>query len=110
LPFLVLALLIAPSPAGAQSLPWFTGVGDLAGGSVESVALALAADGSVVVGHSQSTYGPEAFRWTTLLMLLRARELRLISVWHPSFLALLFEPLPLWWDGLLDDLVALDQR
>jgi probable HAF family extracellular repeat protein len=65
LPFLVLALLIAPSPAGAQSLPWFTGVGDLAGGSVESVALAVAAEGSVVVGHSQSIYGAEAFRWTT---------------------------------------------
>jgi probable HAF family extracellular repeat protein len=39
-------------------------VGDLAGGSVESAALAVSADGSVVVGYSESTYGPEAFRWT----------------------------------------------
>lgn len=31
----------------------------------------------------------ETFRLVTLLFLLRARQLRLISVWHPSFLALL---------------------
>lgn len=31
----------------------------------------------------------ETFRIVTLLFLLRARQLRLISVWHPSFLALL---------------------
>lgn len=31
----------------------------------------------------------ETFRIVTLLFLLRARQLRLISIWHPSFLALL---------------------
>jgi hypothetical protein len=44
-----------------------------------------------------------AFRYATLLALLRCRELRLISVWHPSFLSLLLDALPLSWEQLLDD-------
>ena len=35
----------------------------------------------------------ETFRYVTLLCLLRAPELRLISVWHPSFLSLLLDDL-----------------
>lgn len=46
----------------------------------------------------------ESFRHLTLLCLLRCRELRLISVWHPSFLSLLLDALPRHWDELLDDL------
>jgi hypothetical protein len=42
-------------------------------------------------------------RYLTLLCLLRERELRLISVWHPSFLTLLIEALPAHWDELLSD-------
>lgn len=44
------------------------------------------------------------FRKLTLLRLLRARELRLISVWHPAFLTLLLETLESHWGELLDDL------
>lgn len=44
------------------------------------------------------------FRYVTLLFLLRCEDLRLISVWNPTFLALLLEPLPDWWDSLLRDI------
>jgi hypothetical protein len=46
---------------------------------------------------------PETFRYVTLLFLLRRRDLSLISVWHPSFLTLLFEALPGFWERLLRD-------
>ena len=46
----------------------------------------------------------EAFRYATLLSLLRCRELRLVSVWHPSFLSLLLEDLPGHWGALLKDI------
>jgi hypothetical protein len=46
----------------------------------------------------------ETFRYATLLCMLRHEELRLISVWHPSFLALLLQALPNHWEELLDDL------
>jgi len=46
----------------------------------------------------------EAFRYVTLLCLLRCRDLSLVSVWHPSFLTLLLGALPAHWRALLDDL------
>jgi hypothetical protein len=46
----------------------------------------------------------ECSRYLTLLCLLREPELRLISVWHPSFLTLLLDALPAWWEELLHDL------
>jgi hypothetical protein len=46
----------------------------------------------------------ESFRYLTLLCLLRRRDLRLISVWHPSFLTLLFEAMPAAWDALVEDI------
>ncbi len=46
----------------------------------------------------------EDFRYTTLLHLLRARDLSLISVWSPSFLTRLLEPLEAWSDRLSRDL------
>jgi hypothetical protein len=46
----------------------------------------------------------EAFRYTTLLFLLRRRDLSLISVWHPSFLTLLVGALPGFWESLLHDI------
>jgi hypothetical protein len=46
----------------------------------------------------------ECSRYLTLLCLLRESELRLASVWHPSFLALLLDALPVWWEELLYDL------
>jgi hypothetical protein len=48
----------------------------------------------------------DAFRYATLLALLRCRELRLISVWHPSFLSLLLDALPSCWPQLLDDVAS----
>ncbi len=44
------------------------------------------------------------FRHVTLLLLLGCRDLRLVSVWHPSFLSLLLEYLHQNWSALLEDL------
>jgi len=41
------------------------GLGDLPGGTVGSSAKGVSADGSVVVGQSDSASGEEAFRWTS---------------------------------------------
>ena len=46
----------------------------------------------------------DTFRYVTLLCLLRQPELRLISVWNPTFLNLLLSPLSEWWDSLLTDI------
>jgi hypothetical protein len=46
------------------------------------------------------------FRFQTLLHLLRCRELRLISVWHPSFLTLLLDGLSEHWNDLLHELAT----
>jgi probable HAF family extracellular repeat protein len=57
------------SPAGIQAYRWSSAaglqaLGDLSGGNFLSEAYAVSADGSVVVGYSNSQYGDEAFRWT----------------------------------------------
>ena len=54
-------LLGSPSTQAGSS---FTGLSDLAGGSFESYANGVSADGSVAVGLGSSTSGNEAFRWT----------------------------------------------
>jgi hypothetical protein len=46
----------------------------------------------------------EVFRYVTLLCMLRRRDLRLISIWHPSFLDLLLDALPAFWNDLLADI------
>jgi len=51
---------VAPSVPAAS----FRGLGDLPGGDFFSVAMAISADGRVVVGYAKSTSGIEAFRWT----------------------------------------------
>jgi hypothetical protein len=48
----------------------------------------------------------ETFRYQTLMHLLRCRELRLISVWHPSFLVLLLEALPDLWERLIKEIAT----
>lgn len=48
----------------------------------------------------------EAFRYATLLFLLKSRSLALVSVWNPTFLSLLLERLPGWWPALADDIEA----
>lgn len=45
-----------------------------------------------------------SFRYVTLLFLLRHPDLRIISVWNPTFLSLLLAPLSEWWEALLDDI------
>jgi probable HAF family extracellular repeat protein len=57
------AALLGAAAAHAQ-VPRFIGVGDLAGGAADSAALGVSADGSVVVGESESASGTQAFRWT----------------------------------------------
>ena len=51
------------------------------------------------VGRAKSL---ESFRYKTLLHLIRCRDLRLISIWHPSFLTLLLDALPGLWDDLVN--------
>ncbi len=46
----------------------------------------------------------DTFRYTVLRFLLARGDLRLISVWNPSYLYLLLEPLRDWWPLLLADL------
>jgi hypothetical protein len=58
----------------------------------------------------RSITDPEAFRYATLLCLLRQPDLRLVSVWHPSFLTLLLDALPAWWKELLEDVASGDCR
>lgn len=53
------------------------------------------------VGHAGSM---EAFWYATALTLLRRRDLRLISIWHPSFLAILLKVVAERWNELMDDL------
>ncbi|HWV57070.1 MAG TPA: GH3 auxin-responsive promoter family protein [Longimicrobiales bacterium] len=48
----------------------------------------------------------DVFRYVTLLHLLRTADLSLVSVWSPTFLTLLLDELPGWWDALLDDLAS----
>lgn len=56
-----------------------------------------------VVKHVQRM---ETFRYVTLRHLLSTPQLRLISVWNPTYLTLLLEALTEWWEPLLDDLAA----
>lgn len=46
----------------------------------------------------------ETFRYVSALGLLRARELRLVSVWHPSFLVLLLEAIRENWARFVRDI------
>lgn len=46
----------------------------------------------------------ESFQYVTLAFLLRARDLRLVSVWHPSFLDRLLDALPAWIERIALDL------
>lgn len=50
--------------------------------------------------HAESLVG---FQYATLLLLLAAADLALVSVWHPSFFTLLWNARVGWWDRLVDD-------
>lgn len=58
----VATLAVAALPATAA--PTFTGLGDLPGGEHKSIPARVSADGSTVVGYSDSILGEEPFRWT----------------------------------------------
>ena len=58
------AILLALTATGARADAVVMGLGDLDGGSIDSVARGVSADGSTVVGWSTSASGIEAFRWT----------------------------------------------
>ena len=62
----------------------------------------LASAVMAVPAHLGKITSLEEFRYQTLLALVRCRDLRLISVWHPSFLTLLLDELPRIWRRLLD--------
>jgi hypothetical protein len=47
---------------------------------------------------------PAAFRYITQLFLARARDLRLISIWHPSYLLHLLDSLPANIERIADDI------
>jgi hypothetical protein len=47
-----------------------------------------------------------AFRYVTLRYLVGCANLRLISVWNPTYLTLLLDALVQWWEPLLDDLAV----
>src|SRR5262249_44980010 len=52
----------------------------------------------------------ERFRYVTLLHLLRARDLTLISIWNPTFLSTLLAPLEAWHERLCADPLIEPQR
>lgn len=70
----------------------------------------LARAALVVPAGATACLEMETFRRATLRSLLLAPELRLLSVWHPSFLTLLLETLVRDWDMVLDDVARSDRR
>lgn len=56
-----------------------------------------------VPGWAAALEDHDAHRYVTLLLLLRTADLRLISVWHPSYLTLLLDSMRARWHGLLED-------
>ncbi len=46
----------------------------------------------------------EVFRYATLRLLLQERDLSWVSIWNPSFLTLLLDPLPQWLPRLIADI------
>ena len=85
-----------PRPASAVPVGFEEDSGYVGGFAKRLVDAALAVPGAV--RHIQDI---DAFRYATLLFLLRAPDLRLISVWHPSFLTLLLDSLNQHWPDLL---------
>jgi hypothetical protein len=61
-----------------------------------------------VPGELRHCQDIETFRYLTMRLLLMRRHLRIISVWHPSFLELLIDAAAMQWDRLLDDIARAD--
>ncbi|HNC09037.1 MAG TPA: GH3 auxin-responsive promoter family protein, partial [Anaerolineales bacterium] len=98
---------ISPLTAGSRRTPGGIPIG------FEEDSAYLGSFGSVIesslmavpnfVKHIQDM---DDFRYVTLLYLLSHEDLRLISVWNPTFLTLLLAPLEKYWDSLLQDIVG----
>ncbi len=58
------AVFGVPAMSNAGPANGFRGLGDLPGGSTETIARAISADGTVVVGSAVSDIGRDSFRWT----------------------------------------------
>jgi hypothetical protein len=58
-----------------------------------------------VPSHVRFLPDMDAFRYATVLALVRRRDLRLVSVWNPTFFSLLVDRLPEWGDRLARDLM-----
>ncbi|HEU4387782.1 MAG TPA: GH3 auxin-responsive promoter family protein, partial [Blastocatellia bacterium] len=59
-----------------------------------------------VPGEIRDIASIEDWRYVTMLLLLRRRDLSLISVWHPSFLELLLKAMEESWDRLVRDVAG----
>jgi len=59
------AMLAVSASTGRGAIPSFQGLGDLPGGKNRSRAFGVSADGSCVVGESDSALGNEAFYWNS---------------------------------------------
>jgi hypothetical protein len=97
----------AVSPAAPPSLPTAGGIPVGFEDDAEylgPVARRLATWGLAVPGAVRHLREVETWRRRTLLHLLRARELRLVSIWSPTFLPLLLGPLAGLLDGLADEI------
>lgn len=66
----------------------------------QALARAIVAVPDIVAG----VHDGDAFRYVTLLFLVRARGLRLVSIWHPTFLTRLLDGLIVWFDRIVRDL------
>ncbi len=63
--FLTVLTFVSFTNVSHSEAAYFTPLGDLPGGNFRSIAYDVSADGSVVVGHSLTASGNEAFRWTS---------------------------------------------
>jgi hypothetical protein len=75
------------------------------GGAREALARAT----MIVPPLADDVHG-DRFRHATLGALLFARELRLVSIWHPSFLTLMLDVMARDWDVLVDAIARVDRR
>jgi hypothetical protein len=88
----------APETPGSRRVGFDEDAAYLGGLTRSVVAGALAVPGEV--GRISD---PAVHRYVTLRYLLAAPEVRILSVWSPTFLALLLEPMAGWWDRLVED-------
>ena len=100
---------VAPSPAARPATPVPVGFEDdstYLGGPSAWLARAALVVPPMPLGPS---FDVDEFRRVTLCSLLRARDLRLVSIWHPSFLAVLLDTLASDWATLVDRIARSDR-